>query len=73
MGRAAEGEAAGAKAALAAECKTDIATLARVAAALHDRLGGTLPLLLRERPGTPGAPLECRTVTPLRWAAEARQ
>jgi hypothetical protein len=68
MERAATAAAVG-QAALAAECVTDPSTLARVAAALHGQLGGTLPLLVRERPGTPGDPLERRTVTPLRWDA----
>jgi hypothetical protein len=46
MERAATAAAVG-QAALAARCVTDPSTLARVAAALHGQLGGTLPLLVR--------------------------
>jgi hypothetical protein len=58
-------------AALAARCATDSATLARVAAALHAQLGGTLPLLTREHVNTTGVPLERRTYTPLRRTRES--
>jgi hypothetical protein len=63
--------AADRQAALAARCVTDSTTLARVAAALHSQLGGTLPLLIREHVNTTGVPLERRTYTPLRRTRES--
>ena len=47
------------------------AALARTAAAFHDHLGGTLPLVLGERVNAQAAPAEGRTVMPLRREAEA--
>jgi hypothetical protein len=44
MERAPRSEAAGGQAALAAKCSTDMATLARVAAALYGQFGGRPPL-----------------------------
>lgn len=65
METAATGDADERHAALAATYATDRATLARVAAALHSQLGGTLPLLLRERATAAGEPLERRTYVQL--------
>jgi hypothetical protein len=62
METAATGDADEMHAALALTYATDPATLARVAAALHGLLGGTLRLLLRERvTGAAAEPLERRT------------
>jgi hypothetical protein len=68
MGWAAGDGAAGGQAALAAECKTDPGTLARVAEVLRGQLGGRMlppaaPFIgpgeeLQRRTGTPRGPLD---------------
>jgi hypothetical protein len=71
MDRAAGDEAAGGRAAMTAECATDPGTMARVAASLLGQLGGTMPVIVREHASAPGASLDRRTSTPLRWIREA--
>jgi hypothetical protein len=70
MGWAAGNEAAGGQAALAAQCKTDPGTLARVAEVLRGQLDGRMrpaaaPFIgpaeeLQRRTGTPDGPLDGR-------------
>jgi hypothetical protein len=64
MGRAAQIEAAGGQAALAARTAPDLAIMDRVRAALLGQLGGTMP---PRAAGVPGPPchMDRRTVTPL--------
>jgi hypothetical protein len=60
MGRAGEDTAGG-----QARTAPDMATLGRVRAILLRQLSGTRELVQRERCGTPGEPMERRTVTRL--------
>ena len=71
MERAAQAEAAGGQAALAARRRPDPATMERVRAALLYQLGGTMPAEPATVPGPP-CHMDRRTVTPLA-PVQARQ